>query len=234
MGSFTRVAAEDGRSFEAWLALPNESRNAPGLVILPEIFNVNDSMRTLAQSYAAEGFSVLVPDMFWRLEPGLHMDYTPENSRHGLALYAKLDRTHAVEDVDRCLGFLRQRPGANGKVAVMGFCMGGEIALLAGCRLRPDAVAIYYGTRMEPHLAEMATLKVPTAMHFPELDPHIPMSSVESYRKKVAGLANVALYVYEGADHAFARLNHPQFSAAADALARQRTMQIFRPLFQPS
>jgi carboxymethylenebutenolidase len=187
-------------------------------------------MRALADSYAAEGFTALVPDMFWRLEPGLHMGYTPENSRHGLALYAKLDRAHAVEDVAQCLAFLRKRAESNGKIGVMGFCMGGEVALLAGCRLPVDAVAIYYGTRMEAHLEEMATLAPPTVMHFAALDPHVPMASVEAYKKKVAGQDHVAIYVYNEADHAFARLNHPQFHAAADALARQRTAQLFRRL----
>src|SRR3954453_23884189 len=131
MGKFIQVEAKHGRSFEAYLALPKSESGRPGLVILPEIFNVNESMRALAESDAAEGSTVLVPDMFWRLEPGLHMGYTPENSRHGLALYAKLDREHAVEDVGQCLAFLRERTESNGKVAVMGFCMGGEVALLA-------------------------------------------------------------------------------------------------------
>jgi carboxymethylenebutenolidase len=231
MGDFTRIQAKDGRSFEAYLALPTPTHGiGPGLVVLPEIFNVNETVRGVVDSYAAEGFVALAPDMFWRSEPGLHMTYSRENSQRGLALYGTLDRGLAVEDVGQCVAALRQRQDVNGKVGVMGFCMGGEITLLAGCRLPVDAAVIYYGTRMEPHLDEMTKLGPPTVMHFAELDPHVPMATVEAISARVAGLAHVAVYVYEGADHAFARINHPQFHAAAADLAQQRTRQLLRQM----
>ena len=74
MGDFTRIQAKDGRSFEAYLSLPTRGIG-PGLVVLPEIFNVNETIRGVVDGYAAEGFVALAPDMFWRSEPGLHMTY---------------------------------------------------------------------------------------------------------------------------------------------------------------
>lgn len=229
MGEFTRIEAKDGRTFEAYVARPSRGKG-PGLLILPEIFNVNATMRELADSFAADGFVALGPDMFWRQEPGLHMDYTRENSQHGLALYGTLDRALAVEDVGQCMAALKGMSECNGKVAVMGFCMGGEIALLAGCRLPLDAVVIYYGTRMEPHVDEMTMLRPPTVMHFAELDPHVPMKTVKTITARLSGSSHVAIYVYEGADHAFARNGHPQFDAAAAALAHRRTMDVLNTL----
>jgi carboxymethylenebutenolidase len=224
------IAAEDGKSFAAYLAVPERARG-PGLVVLPEMYNFNSVIREVADGYAADGFSVLAPDMYWRAEPGQFLEYTSENRARARALYAALDRGQAVADVGRCLAALRQRPDANGKIAVVGFCMGGEIAALAGCRLPVDAVAIYYGTRMEPHVPELAKLAAPTVMHFSEHDPHVPLATVDAIRVAVAGLPSVAIHVCDGTEHAFARPHHAQFHAAATALARERTQDLFAPLF---
>jgi carboxymethylenebutenolidase len=230
VGSMIDIAAEDGRSFAAYLAVPQRPRG-PGLVVLPEMYNFNSAMREVADGYADDGFSVLAPDMYWRSEPGQFLEYTDANRPRARALYAALDRGHAVADVGRCLAALRQRTDANGKIAVVGFCMGGEIAALAGCRLPVDATVIYYGTRMEPHVPELARLTAPTVMHFSERDPHVPLATVEAIRAAVAALPHVAIHVYDGAEHAFARPHHAQFHAAATALARHRTQELFQPLF---
>jgi carboxymethylenebutenolidase len=229
MGEFRQISAKDGRTFQAYMAAPAQARG-PGLIVLPEIFNVNETIRQVVDDYAADGFVTLAPDMFWRTTPGLHMTYTPENSKQGLALYATLERGAAVADVDACIQALRQHGQVNGRIAVMGFCMGGEIALLAGCRLPVDAVVIYYGTRMEPHLDEMARLSPPTIMHFAERDPHVPLATVEAIKARAANLPHVEIYVYDGADHAFARANHPQFHRAAAATARERTLRLLGAL----
>jgi carboxymethylenebutenolidase len=230
MGSMIEIAAGPGSSFAAYLAEP-QRLPAPGLVLLPEMYNFNSVMREVADGYAADGFSVLAPDMYWRTEDRRFMEYTAENRPHARALYAALDRDAAVADVGRCLTVLRQRPQANGKVAVVGFCMGGEIAALAGCRLPTDAIAIYYGTRMEPHVPELKGLKRPSVMHFAEHDPHVPLATVAAIKAAVAGLAHVTVHVYRGADHAFARPHHAQFHAEAAALARRRTQDLFKQLF---
>jgi enoyl-CoA hydratase/carnithine racemase/pimeloyl-ACP methyl ester carboxylesterase len=229
MGSMIHIEAEQGRSFAAYLAVPQRVRG-PGLVVLPEMYNFNSAIREVADSYAAEGFAVLAPDMYWRSEPGLFMEYTSENRPRARELYTSLDRDHAVADVGRCVAALRRRSEVNGKVAVIGFCMGGEIAALAGCRLPIDAIAIYYGTRMEPHVPELANLAPPTIMHFAGTDPYVPMSTVEAIKAKVAGLGHVAIHVYAGAEHAFARPHHAQFHAEATALARERNRELFRSL----
>jgi carboxymethylenebutenolidase len=230
MGSMVRIEAEQGQSFAAYLAVPQRLRS-PGLVLLPEMYNCNSAIREVADGYAAEGFSVLAPDMYWRSEPGLFMEFTSGNRPRARELYAALDRDLAVADVGRCVAALRRRSQVNGKVAVIGFCMGGEIAALAGCRLPIDAVAIYYGTRMEPHVPELAKLASPTVMHFAGNDPYVPMSTVEAIKAEVAALRHVAIHVYADADHAFARPHHDKFDAEATALAHERTRELLRPLF---
>jgi carboxymethylenebutenolidase len=226
-----RIEADGGRSFEAYLALPSKP-GGPGIVVLPEMYNFNSTMRGVADAYAADGYVALAPDMYWRTEPGLYMELNDENRPRARALYAALDRALAVADVGFCMAALRRRADVNGKVAAIGFCMGGEIASLAGCRLPIDAVAVYYGTKMEPHVAELVKLKPPTIMHFAEKDPHVPLTTVSEIQKAVAKLGHVSVHIYPGAEHGFARPHYPQFNAETTALARTRTRAVFAGLFQ--
>jgi carboxymethylenebutenolidase len=230
MGSTVQIEAADGGQFEAYIAAPR-SGAGPGLIVLPEMFNVNSTVRQVADDYAAKGFIALAPDMYWRTEPRSYLEYSRENSPRGRTLYNALNRDLAVEDVGQCIAYLRTNPGGNGKVGLVGFCMGGEVGLLVGCRLRIDAIAIYYGTQMLSHVDEMASVAPPTMMHFAELDPHVPLDSVRTIQQKLAGLSYVEIFIYEGVDHAFARPNHPLFDAAAAELADERTMELFKPLF---
>ena len=230
MGSMIRVDADNGRWFEAYLALPPMAKG-PAIVVLPEMYNLNSATREVADAYAADGFVALAPDMYWRTEPGLFMEFTDDNRPRARALYAALDRNLAVSDVGHCIAALRRRGDVNGKVATVGFCMGGEISALAGCRLPVDAVAVYYGTKMEPHVAEMVKLKPPTIMHFAGNDPHIPLTTVNAIENEVAKIDHVSVHVYRGAEHAFARPHYAHFSAEATALASERTRKIFQNLF---
>ena len=66
----TTITAFDGGEFDAYLALPSNQRGH-GIVLLQEIFGVNQDMRSIADWYAARGFVVLCPDLFWRQEPGI-------------------------------------------------------------------------------------------------------------------------------------------------------------------
>jgi carboxymethylenebutenolidase len=230
MGTMVRVVADDGIGFDAYLALPPKGEG-PGIVVLPEMYNFNSAFREVADGYAADGFVALAPDMYWRAEPGLFLEFTDDNRPRARALYAGLDRSLAVSDVGRCIKWLRRRADVNGKVAIVGFCMGGEIGALAACRLPVDAVAVYYGTKMEPHVRELATIKATTIMHFAENDPHVPLLTVDAIREATRPLPHVSIHVYPGAAHAFARPRYAHFDAAATALARERTRAVCANLF---
>jgi carboxymethylenebutenolidase len=231
MGSMIRIAVEDGLTFEAYLALPANG-DGPGMVVLPEMYNLNSTFREVADGYAAEGFIVIAPDMYWRTQPGLFLEFADHNRQQARALYAALDRDLAVSDVGRCIEALRRRGVANGNVAIVGFCMGGEIAALAACRMAVDAVAMYYATKMEPHVKEMSTIKARTIMHFAENDQYIPLATVEAIRNETAALAHVSIHVYLDTGHAFARPRSAYFIGAATALANTRTLALFKNLFR--
>ena len=134
----TTITAFDGGAFDAYLALPSSQRG-PGIVLLQEIFGVNQDMRSIADWYAARGFVVLCPDLFWRQEPGIQLtDQTDAEWARAFELYKGLDEAKAVDDAGAALEFLRRHPACTGKVGAVGFCLGGKLASRRGARRVED------------------------------------------------------------------------------------------------
>ena len=128
------IQARDGSGrFGAYLALPTSGRG-PGLVIAQEIFGVNKTMRDIADDYAEEGYVVLVPDLFWRQEPGIELGHSAEDMQRAFGYYGGFDEAKGVEDLQSTLDALRAMPQFKGKAGVLGFCLGGKLAYLAAAR----------------------------------------------------------------------------------------------------
>src|SRR6266851_3465220 len=110
------IRSSEGHEFSAYLALPSGPSGpsggaGPGLVLLQEIFGVNPEMRAIADWYAARGFVVACPDLFWRQEPGVQLtDKTDQEWQRAMELYQGLDEAKAVDDAAATLAFLRQHP----------------------------------------------------------------------------------------------------------------------------
>ena len=123
------VHTPDG-DFQAYVARPSAA-TAPVVVVLHEVFGVNDDMRMTCDELAAKGFLAIAPDLFWRQEPGVDLSAWSEPEwKKGLALYTAYDRDQGVKDIQAAVDAARVMPGSSGKVAVMGFCLGGLMAFL--------------------------------------------------------------------------------------------------------
>ena len=101
----------------------------------------------MANRYAAHGFAVVVPDLFWRLEPSLTElpDQSEAATQKAFELYKKFDVDKGVDDIAASLRWLRENENTSGKTAVVGYCLGGLLAFLSGCQLDIDAAIGYYG-----------------------------------------------------------------------------------------
>ena len=229
MGEEIRITAADGGTFAGYLALPARTP-APGLIVLPEIFNSNSHIRSVADGYAADGFVALAPDVYWRQEAGSYMPYTDEGRTKARALSAQLDTGQFTRDLGDAIAMLRARQDCTGKVGVMGFCLGGLLAYLASTRLPIDAAVSYYGVQIDPHLGEADRLGCPLLMHFAENDPHVPPQTVAAIQARLGGLSNVSIHLYPGTEHGFNRQGYPPYDEAAATEARQRTIAHFRRL----
>lgn len=231
-GQKITVTAHDGGSFQAYLALP-PSGSGPGLIVLQEIFGVNFHIRAVADRWAAEGYVVLAPDIFWRVEPGVELDYTGEGVEKGRALRQRLDLDLTLEDIASTLTALRARPECIGKAAVVGYCFGGLLSYLTAAHCDVDAAISYYGGGIETRLDDASRIKCPIMFHYGEKDVAIPASAREATRKALAGHDHAEFYVYADAQHGFNCDARASYHPFASQLARSRSIGLLRNTIGP-
>jgi carboxymethylenebutenolidase len=229
MGQDIEITARDGGAFAAYLALP-ATVPAPGIVLLPEVYNTNDHIRSVADGYAAEGFTVIAPDIYWREEAGNYLPYTDEGQAKARALRAAQDTDQYTDDLGDTVDALRARADCTGKVGVMGFCLGGKFTYLSCVRHKIDAAVSYYGVQIDEFLDEADNMNCPILMQFAGIDPHVPEDAVAAIQARMGAWDNVDIHIYPGAEHGFNRQGYPPYSEAAAAPARERTLAHFRRL----
>jgi carboxymethylenebutenolidase len=217
------IPSHDGREFGAYLALPPTGRG-PGLVVIQEIWGVNDHIRKVAEQWAADGYVVMAPDVFWRMKPRVDLGYDEAGTKEAYSYMQNLDGANAVADLTSTVKALRARPEVTGKVGVLGFCMGGRLSYQSAARSGVDAAVCYYGGGIQNHLDLAPSIQVPILFHYGALDAHIPMSAVDAVKAAFAGHKNARVEVYP-ADHGFNCWGRPMYKQSAAALARGRSLE---------
>lgn len=218
------ITAHDGGSFDAYVSMPETDMPVGAIVVIQEIFGVNAVMRNICDQLAQSGYIAICPDIFWRQEAGIQLtDKSDAEWQRAFELYKGFDVALGVEDLKTTLAAARRLDGCNGKVATLGYCLGGRLAYLMACRSAADCNVSYYGVAIDEHLNEAAQIGKPLLMHVAELDKFVPP---EAQQKIVATFKNndhVQVNVYPGVDHAFARTGGAHFDAEAAQLANFRT-----------
>jgi carboxymethylenebutenolidase len=124
---------------------------------------VNNALRVAAENFAKSGFVVAIPDLFWRLERGVDLGYGEEDRKKAMGQF---DIKRGVADIGATVDAARRLPECNGKVAVVGYCLGGTLAFMAGAHAQVDAVVSYYGTAIHSNLDMVRNINVPMLLHF--------------------------------------------------------------------
>lgn len=217
----------EGGEFSAYVAKPAVTP-APVIVVLHEIFGVNADIRQTCQELADQGFIAIAPEMFWRQEHGVDLNnWSEEEWEKGFAFYTAYDRDTGVKDILATIRAARQLDGANGKVGVMGFCLGGLMAFLTAARQDIDAAVAYHGGDTERYLDEAHAITAPLLMHLAEEDEFISKDAQAQIKAALANVPGAIVYSYPNQNHAFARHTGEHYNADAAALANGRTAAFF-------
>lgn len=224
MSDHITIKGSDGE-FAAYVARPR-AVPAPATVVLQELFGVNADIRATCDELAEQGFLAVAPDLFWRLEPGLSLSVSSEEDwQHGLRLYQAYDRDAGVRDVEDTMKAVAKLPDCNGKVGVLGYCLGALMVFLTAVRTDVDAAVAYHGSDTDKYLGESGRLRAPLLMHLGEEDEFIPKSAQAAIKAALADKPNATVYSYPGQRHAFSRHGGAHYDPASATLAHTRTYQ---------
>lgn len=208
--------AADGHQLDVFVCAPENP--AGGIVLLQEIFGVNDQMRSFARRYSAMGYHVVVPSLFDRIEPGVELGYSSDDLGKAIALKGKSSWEEAFLDIAAARALI---PVAL-RVAIIGYCWGGTLAFRVANRIGADAVVAYYGGQIAQFLDERPV--APLLMHFGDADGSIPLSDVEHIKAAVPG---AKCHMYQGG-HGFACDARGSFVADSAQVADARTEVFLR------
>ncbi|HEY1015031.1 MAG TPA: dienelactone hydrolase family protein [Herpetosiphonaceae bacterium] len=205
---------------EGFLALPDGPGPHPAVVVIQEWWGLNDHIKGLARRFAAEGFAALAPDLYHG-----QVAAEPDDARK-LAMALEQDR--AVAEIQVAIDYLIGRDDVRpAQVAVIGFCMGGGLAL----RMAVDGsnvaiVAPFYGRPLSPE--DAARAKAPVVGSFGEQDGGIDAGAVRAMEAALKAAGVPADIVFYPAGHAFFNETRPAYDPESAAAAWDRTIAAFR------
>jgi carboxymethylenebutenolidase len=225
MPSITINATDGTGSFAAYLAEPKTTPTGV-VVLIQEIFGVNQAMRDTAAWVADLGFIAVCPDLFWRIEPGIDItDKSDAEWKRAFELFQAFDQIKGIEDLKATVAAARTMAGSNGKVATMGYCLGGRLAFMMAEQSDADANISYYGVGLDGLLGDLDKVTKPLVVHIADKDAFFPPEGRAAVVAGTAGHKHVATYVYPNADHAFARVNGTHWDGRSAAIANGRSAE---------
>ena len=214
----------ESSGLEAYVVRPANG-NVHAIVLLQEILGVNATMRDTANTVAEEGYTVAVPDLYWRMQRRVALGYDKEQVEIAFTFAKRLDDQLAMEDMAATVRHIRATSPAVKFVHLMGFCLGGRLAVL-GAQDRNVASAIsLYGVGIERYLDALTSATCPLQLHFGERDRFVPMSAVAVIEQASVG-RDIEIYRYPGINHGFFPPTRPGYDRAASDAA-WRTIRSF-------
>lgn len=214
--------ARGGGSVDGELAVPEGDGLVPTVVLIQEWWGLNDHIRSILQRLGEQGFLVLAPDLY-------HGKSTKDPEEAGKLMTA-LDTLKAVKEIGGAVDFLRSHERSNGRVGVMGFCMGGALSLASACHIEGlGAVVPFYGIPPAEKV-DYSKVTAPILKHVGSRDAWVSPERAREVQQKIeaAGKTSMRLEIYE-ADHAFVNDTRPEvYNAEAATLAWTRSIEFLR------
>lgn len=224
MGEMITIPSFDGAgAIPAYVATPAQPAKA-AVIVIPEIFGVNEGIRRKVESWAELGYLAVAPDIFWRFAPGVELDPdVPEQMQEAFGYFQQYDADLGVDDIKAVLAWTRTQDVA--KTGLVGFCLGGRLAYMAAARTDIDASVGYYGVMIDTMLDEAGGITKPLALHIPTADHFVSPQAQATIHAALDTDEHVTLWDYEGLDHGFAAEMGNRRDEAGARLADERTRE---------
>ncbi|HEX4192546.1 MAG TPA: dienelactone hydrolase family protein [Stellaceae bacterium] len=216
MGKDISLKSKDGFELGAYLAEP-QGKARGAIVVIQEIFGVNHHIRSVTDRYAQLGYLAIAPALFDRGEKNFQSGYDGAAMDKARGMTQKISLDDRLADTQAAIDHVKSA----GKVAVLGYCMGGSIAFLSATRLNGVSAGVgYYGGQIAQFATEKP--KAPIMLHFGEKDQSIPLTDVDKIK---AAHPEAPIFVYMGAGHGFHCDERGSFNAEAAQVAACRSQE---------
>lgn len=227
MGEMSTIAGFQGEGeVPVYVARPAE-QSEMAVIVVPEIFGVNEGIRQKCENWAKLGYVAVAPDIFWRFAPGVQLSPdVPAQMEEAFGYFQQYDANDGVKDIEAVIRWLRHEQAVD-KVGLVGFCLGGRLAYMAATRTDIDASVGYYGVMIDTMLGESHAIANPLMLHIPTADHFVGPEAQKAIHDALGGHPKVTLHDYPGLDHGFAAEMGNRRDEAGAQLADGRTQAFF-------
>ena len=225
MTSIKISATDNSGSFDCFVAEP-KTKPAGAVVVIQEIFGVNQSLRETCAWVADLGFMAVAPDLFWRQEPNVDIsDKTKAEWDKAFALMNGFDQAKGIEDLKATLEVARTMPGSNGRAGTIGYCLGGRLAFMMAEQSDADINISYYGVGLDGLLGDLGKVIHPLILHVADQDEFFAPEGRAKVIAAATSNPHVRAYVYPNANHAFARVGGIHWDGRSATIANGRSAE---------
>jgi carboxymethylenebutenolidase len=218
------ITTADGGAMPAEVSYPSGEAGKAIIIVAP-IFGIEDGTRDIMDGYAAEGYLVVTPDMFWRTIPGtLGREGTDREKADQRS--KNFDVEQGVKDLASAVAHVRAMDQCGGKVAVFGYCFGGRFAYLSATRLGVEGAVSFHGVAIGQHLDEADNLACPFSIHVGDADPVVPLDEIEATKSAIGAKPGVKISVYPGIGHGFTGKGRANYDENADSQSNRAALAL--------
>lgn len=223
---------------DAYLAQPSTPGTYPGIIVIQEVFGVNDHIKDVTRRLAKEGYIAIAPAIYQRQAPGFAVGYTAEDLEEGRKYKEQTKASELLNDIQTAINYLKSLPQCQGNgFGCIGFCFGGHVAYLAATLPDIQATASFYGAGIatqipgggEPTITRTKDIQGTIYAFFGTADPLIPLDQVDQIEAELKK-HNIPhrIFRYDGADHGFFCDQRASYQPRAAQDAWERVKGLFQ------